>query len=62
MPKQTKPFATTIHLRVPFTLKDQIKERAESERRPWTQMAVLMLQDAAEQWTAKQRKQTLRRA
>lgn len=40
----------TIHLRVPLDLKETIEERATAERRPWTQMAILMLQDAAAAW------------
>lgn len=37
----------TVHLRVPSHVRDAIAKRAEEERRPWTQMAVLLLTDAA---------------
>lgn len=38
---------TTVHLRIPLALKEKIAKRADAERRTWTQMAVLMLEDAA---------------
>ena len=45
---RTTPDSTTIHLRITLQLKDAIQKRADQERRTWTQMATLMLQDAAE--------------
>jgi len=39
--------STTVHLRIPLTLRDAIQRRADTERRTWTQMTVLMLTDAA---------------
>ena len=52
-----KPDSTTIHLRITFQLRDAIQKQADVERRPWTQMAVLLLQDAVEQQaTARKRR------
>lgn len=45
--KPTAPAtSTTVHLRIPLTLKADIAQRAEDERRTWTQMALLLLEDA----------------
>jgi len=41
--------STTVHLRVPVQLRDRIQRRADEERRPWTQMAVILLEDAVVQ-------------
>ena len=47
--------STTIHLRIPKVLKDAINARADAERRMFTQMAVIMLQDAALAWQLQDR-------
>ena len=38
--------STTVHLRIPLALKHEIGKLALLQRRPWTQMTVLLLSDA----------------
>lgn len=38
-----------MHIRIPLDLKDKIHQLADAQRRPWTQMTVLLLRDAVTQ-------------
>ena len=43
-----------VHLRIPPAIHAAIGERAKAERRTWTQMALIILEDAAAEFTGSQ--------
>jgi len=48
--------STVVHIRMPLDLKDQIEQIAANDRRPWTQMTVLLLRDAVIPYSIKKNK------
>jgi len=38
--------STVVHIRMPLDVKEKIDRLAVADRRPWSQMAVLLLRDA----------------
>ena len=48
--------STVVHIRMPLDLKDKIEQLAVADRRPWTQMAVLLLHDAVTPYGSKKSK------
>jgi len=48
--------STVVHIRMPLDLKDQINQLAIADRRPWTQMAVVLLRDAVTPYGPKKSK------
>jgi hypothetical protein len=51
--EEPMPDSHVVHLRVPDDIHAAILARAQQERRPWSQMCLILLEDALESLQAK---------